>query len=118
MKITLNKTLIAISAFALTAVAFADDQNDGRMGNRWSDMNRPVTSQSFVDQAAKTYLKEVHLGELALQKSENSDVKSFAKHMISDHSAACKKLQAIAMKEGLSFPDTNNMSWDEHPNWN
>jgi putative membrane protein len=99
MKMTLTKTLIAAGAFAITSVAFADDQ-----------MNMPLTSQGFVNQAAMIDMKEVHLGELALQKSDNSDVKSFAKHMISDHSKACKALQKVAMKEGLSFPDTNDMA--------
>ena len=80
---------------------------------RWANiMPISVTAQHFVWEAATTDMKEIHMGELALQKSDNSDVQSFAKRIISDHKKACKKLQAIAEKEGLNFPDTNSMAWN------
>ena len=45
-----------------------------------------------------------------------SDIKSFAKRMVKDHSAANKKLAKIAADEGLIFPPTNTFSADD-PNW-
>ena len=119
MKINLNKTIMTIGVCALAAAVFADDQIPGNMSstdtNNWD--NQPVTSQSFVWAAATTDMKEIHMGELALQKSDNADVKSFAKRIVADHKKACKKLRAIADKEGLNFPDTNSMAWDANGRW-
>jgi predicted outer membrane protein len=118
MKINLNTTLIAAGICALTAITRADDatprqmtgMDTNNMGMDANSMNMPLTPQSFAWQAAATDLKEIHAGEMALQKSDNADVKHFANRLISDHKKSYKKLQAIAGKEGLSLPDTNSMS--------
>jgi putative membrane protein len=124
MKISLNKTIITAGVCALAAIACADDQVPRMQSvpeannldtNNWD--NQPITSQSFVWAAATTDMKEIHMGELALQKSDNDDVKSFAKRIIADHTKACKKLQAIAEKEGLDYPSTNSMAWDMNDRW-
>ena len=57
------------------------------------------------------------MGEMALQKSENGEVKDFAKDIVSDHKKACKKLKAIAEKEGLNFPSTNSMAVTMNDRW-
>lgn len=111
MKINLNKTFIAIGICALTVAARADDMVNTNMSTM------PLTAQSFVWEAALTDLKEIHMGEMALQKSANADVKSFAKRIVADHKKADKKLQAIAAKEGLNFPDTNSLTWDAYGRW-
>lgn len=115
MKINLNKTILAISVCTLTSIASADDQamqmsgtRENMNANHMADMTD--TAQGFVWMAGTTDMKEVHMGKLALQKSENADVKSFAKDIVADHKKACKKLQAIAEKEGLNFPSTNSMA--------
>lgn len=136
MKSNWNKSILAVVFCTLAAaVASADDQTPsastnnnfaaGMDTNAWRTM--PSMSQRFVWMAATTDKKEIHLGELALQKSDNSNVKSFAQRIVSDHKSSCEKLQAIAEKEGLKFPDTNftargmNEQWDtnaaglEHP---
>jgi putative membrane protein len=126
MKINLNKTIITAGVCALAAIACADDQVPRMQGadnmdtNSWSTNdweNQPVTAQSFVWMAATTDMKEIHMGELALQKSDNDDVKSFAKRIVADHQKACKKLKAIAEKEGLDYPSTNSMAWDMNDRW-
>jgi predicted outer membrane protein len=112
MKLNFKPTCLVLGASLLAFTAAADDtttspgssMNQDASGNPG---NASLTSQQFVTDAATIDIKEVHFGELALQKSENSDVQSFAKHMIADHKKACKKLKAIADKEGLSYPDTN-----------
>jgi putative membrane protein len=124
MKINLNKTIITAGVCALAAIACADDQvprlqpvpeANNLDTNNWD--NQPITSQSFVWAAATTDMKEIHMGELALQKSDNDDVESFAKRIIADHKKACKKLKAIAEKEGLDYPSTNSMTWDMNDRW-
>jgi putative membrane protein len=117
MKINLNKTILALGFCALTSIASADDQNMQTSDMNTNDVNEmngmagmAGTSQGFVWMAATTDMKEIHMGEMALQKSDNSDVKSFARDIVSDHKKACKKLTAIAEKEGLNYPGTNSMA--------
>jgi putative membrane protein len=100
MKPTLKVILVLGISIAATA-AFADDALTNQS-------QQPVTPQDFTWNAGVAGLKEVRLGEFALQNSQNSDVKSFARHMVRDHSAANKKLMKIAQAEGLNLPDTNS----------
>ena len=119
MKINLNKIVMAAAVCAMTTIAFADDQ--APQTQQMSDTNSlnysAITPQSFVWMAAMTDMKEIHLGEMALQKSDNADVKSFARRIVADHKKSCKKLQAIAEKEGLNYPSTNSMAWDMNDRW-
>jgi putative membrane protein len=69
-----------------------------------------ITPQQFVQQAALSGLKEVRLGQIAVQKAEDSQVKQFAQLMIQDHSEANRKLTQIAQTKGLPVPDTNAFS--------
>jgi len=99
MKLTFIKIIFAAGFLIVAKAAFADDQT-------------PLTGQQFTWEAGKAGLKEIHLGEVALQKSQDADVKSFAKHMVRDHSSANKKLMKIADAEGLDFPPTNMYAVD------
>ncbi|MGH8214114.1 MAG: DUF4142 domain-containing protein [Rhodanobacteraceae bacterium] len=49
----------------------------------------------FASEAARGGMLEVRLADLALQKSSDSDVKSFANRMKKDHTAANDKLKGI-----------------------
>jgi predicted outer membrane protein len=125
MKITLKQTLVLLTLSLSANSAPAQDQNpNGQSMPPAADSTMPVTPQHFVWEAATIDLKEIQAGELALQKSDNADVKAFAEHMISNHKKACKKLKAIAEKEGLKFPDTNSLAmtmddhWNGSSNWN
>lgn len=126
MKTNWNKTLITVGISALACVAAQTAKSQPATLDRSSserDVGTRISAQQFVWQAATTDMQEINAGELALQKSDNADVKSFAKHLISDHKNACKNLQAIAEKENLSFPDTNSVAmgdgqWNSNSNWN
>jgi putative membrane protein len=63
-----------------------------------------ITSARFVDKAARQGLTEVEASKLALQKSNNEDVKSFANHMIKDHTQANNELTSIASSKDLKAP--------------
>lgn len=95
------KIILALGISIAATATFADDASTNQL-------QQPVTPQDFTWNAAVAGLKEVRLGEVALQNSQNSDVKSFARHMVRDHSAANKKLIKIAQAEGLNLPDTNS----------
>ena len=62
------------------------------------------TDAEFVSKAAMGGLAEVQYGNLALQKAQSADVKSFAQKMVTDHGAANQELQALATSKGATLP--------------
>jgi putative membrane protein len=67
---------------------------------------KPVTPESFASQAAIIGKAEVELGQIALKNTQDAGVRKYAERMVKDHSAADKKLQAIAAKENLQLPQS------------
>jgi len=67
---------------------------------------KAVTPQSFASQAAVIGKAEIELGQIALKNTEDEGVRKYAERMVKDHSAADKKLQAIAAKENLQLPQS------------
>jgi len=65
---------------------------------------KSVTPQSFASQAAVIGKAEIELGQIALKNTQNENVRKYAQRMVKDHSAADKKLKAIASKENLQLP--------------
>lgn len=61
---------------------------------------------TFAMKAAQGGMAEVRLGQLALEKSTNPEVKSFGQKMVDDHSKANKELKAAAEKDGMTLPKT------------
>ena len=47
---------------------------------------------------------EVAMGQVAEQKAQSEDVKSFGKRMVTDHSKANDELKSIASKKGVQLP--------------
>lgn len=60
----------------------------------------------FATEAAQGGMAEVQLGQLAVQKAENPDVKAFGQHMVDDHTKANDQLKQIASQEGITLPTT------------
>ena len=65
------------------------------------------TSKQFVKDAVESNLAEIKAAELALTKSDNSAVKSFAQRMIDDHTKANTQLEAVAARENIKVPDNS-----------
>ena len=65
-----------------------------------------VTPESFASQAAIIGKAEIELGQIALRNAKDENVRKYAERMVKDHSAADKKLQAIAAKENLQLPES------------
>ncbi|HKU17170.1 MAG TPA: DUF4142 domain-containing protein [Steroidobacteraceae bacterium] len=65
-----------------------------------------VTPQSFASQAAIIGKAEIELGQIALKNTKDQKVRDYAQRMVTDHSAADKKLKAIAAKENLRLPQS------------
>ncbi len=60
--------------------------------------------KEFVSDAGMDGLFEVQAGNLALQKAESADVKTFAQRMVTDHGAANAELAQLATTKGLALP--------------
>jgi putative membrane protein len=67
---------------------------------------KPVTPQSFASQAAIIGKAEIELGQIALKNTQDQGVRTYAERLVKDHSAADKKLKAIAAKENLQLPQS------------
>jgi putative membrane protein len=60
--------------------------------------------QKFAADAAKDGMAEVQLGKLALNKSDNVQVREFANRMIQDHTKANTQLESIAKSGHVVLP--------------
>jgi len=66
---------------------------------------KAVTNQdSFWADAAQSGMAEVALGNLALQKSQNEDVKRLAQMVVDDHSKANDQLKTLAASKSATLP--------------
>ncbi len=64
--------------------------------------------KTFVKKASQGSLAEVELGKLALQKSKNDDVRTFAQKMVDDHTKLMGDMKPFADKMGVPQPKTVN----------
>jgi len=110
-RIILNNLLVLAGAVFAVNLACADDNS-----SMTNEMAVPLTPQQFISDAAEGGMKEIYLSQLALSKTTNDDVRSFANHMIRDHTAANTKLAKLAQDGGYDFPPTNTFAPDD-PNW-
>lgn len=53
---------------------------------------------------AMANMAEVETGKLALSKSQNAEVKTFAQQMVDDHGKALADVQALAQSKGVALP--------------
>jgi putative membrane protein len=65
-------------------------------------MKSPDTA--FAIKAAQGGLAEVKLGQLAVEKAANPDVKAFGQQMVDDHTKANDQLKSVAQSENMTLP--------------
>ena len=63
-----------------------------------------LSDKYFLKNAAQSGAYEIEGSQLALSKAKNAEVKTFAKHMVEDHSKAAAELKALAGKKGVELP--------------
>jgi putative membrane protein len=63
-----------------------------------------LSNESFVDKAAQVGMAEVELGQVALKKSHDSDVRAFADQMVTDHDKANLELKSVAKSAHVEAP--------------
>src|SRR5258708_39823840 len=101
MKTLIWKHLIVGAGILLlaTTAAMAEEITTTTIRNQPTGPTEAVgsmTAQHFVSDAIWGNDKEIALGRLAQEKSQNPDVKAFASRMIADHSRAVQTLTTIA----------------------
>lgn len=68
-----------------------------------------MDSQDFVTRAAQSNLAEIKVSQLALDKTQNPQVREFATRMIKDHEAANAQLEPLAKAKNLKIPDDTDV---------
>jgi len=64
----------------------------------------PPAPSVFVTKAAQAGMAEVELGNVALSKSQNPEIRNFAQRMVTDHGKANAELATIARANGIDVP--------------
>ena len=84
------------------STATTDPTTTGATGGTSSTAS--PADKDWVAMAGMAGLAEVEMGNLALQKAENADVKAFAQRMVTDHTKSNEELQQLATAKGLTLP--------------
>jgi predicted outer membrane protein len=79
--------------------------SQSRNGNQ-SNTNSP---EQFLRGAAWCGLKEIRLSEIALRKTQDSELRSFAQMMVTDHTSANEELRQVAQRKGIQVPAANEL---------
>jgi putative membrane protein len=58
-------------------------------------------TEDFVTKASVSNLFEIESSKVALNKSQNNDIKQFAQHMIDDHTSAGSELESSVREAGI-----------------
>ena len=98
---------LVIGAISVAGAIRAADTNVSGESSSLSDKDK-----TFMKKAAKGGMMEVAMGQVAEQKAQSEDVKSFGKRMVTDHGKANDELKSIASKKGFQLPSKeHNMKW-------
>lgn len=60
--------------------------------------------QAMLKQLAQANIAEIEAGRIALDKSQNTEVKAFAQQMIDDHSKGLREVMNVAQSKGVVLP--------------
>ncbi len=63
-----------------------------------------MMDRDFVKEALQGGMAEVQMGQLALQKSNNDQIKQFAQKMVNDHTQLGEQMKPIAQQLGVKEP--------------
>jgi putative membrane protein len=75
----------------------------GNVGGMKPDQQAAI-DKMFVKKAMQGNIAEVQLGELTLQKSNNDQVKQFARKMIDDHTKLNEQMRSVALQLSVEIP--------------
>ena len=87
------KNILAIGCFGALVCAPA-----------FAASNLSKDDKAFLDTIARTDMTEAHVGQIAEQKAEASDVKDFGQQLVQDHTTDYQNLSQLADKVGEQIP--------------
>jgi len=90
---TVSRSLLFLALSGISAGAAAADAESGI----------PAPS-AFVKMATQAGMTEVEAGKVALSKSKDPEIRSFAQRMVNDHGSANLELASLAKAKGIDTP--------------
>ena len=88
-----------LTKFALAATMFA-----GTAGSLFAQDTFSAKDKVYLKDAAQSDMAEMSMAQLALQKSSNDDIKSYANQMMADHQKTSDAAKPVAEKAGVPMP--------------
>src|SRR5437879_5338624 len=113
MRVDLRFTAIGILAAALSLPVLGCQQSNqnvqaARETTNSEDRGHNVVlndaDKNFLKRAEEDNIKEENLGRVAVQKTRNSDVKSYAQMLVDEHTKALKDLVDLMNQKGMRQP--------------
>jgi len=101
---TTEKIGLVIASFTLVAsLSVMAQESKGQHDLGGNLRTRPLSSDSFIQEAAQMNQAEIRLAELASQKAQNAEVREYAAKVEKDHKKAQDKLEGVAKTENVSL---------------
>jgi putative membrane protein len=70
----------------------------------WAQTKLASADQNMLKDIAQANIAEIESGKVAVEKSQNEDVKKFAQMMVDDHSKALMDVQKLAESKSVTLP--------------
>ena len=90
----MSRKLLIVAIGLLSSVAYATP-----------GFAKDPAGKTFITKAIQGNLAEMQMGQLAQEKSQNSDIKAFGQQLAADHKDANSKATAIANDIGVTAPE-------------
>lgn len=101
----MQKKLLAITVLAaMFSAVGVQAQTSGQSATGSGAAKLSTADKKGLMDMAIANMAEVETGKLALSKSQNAEVKTFAQQMIDDHGKALSELQTLAQAKGVTLP--------------
>jgi putative membrane protein len=105
---TCGLALAAAAALSLSAAPTVWAQSTmpaPATSNTADDSKLDRSDRKMLQDLAQGNMAEVDAGKMALEKSQNAEVKKFAQQMVDEHGSALADVQALARAKNVTLPD-------------
>src|SRR4051812_23562588 len=96
--------MIGLALVMPISVALAADSKSESKSANTKGTKLTGDDERFIKEAASGGMMEVELGKIAADKAQDSEVKSFGKRMVDDHTKANQQLKTLASNKGVTIP--------------
>ena len=102
--------MLAAGASAQTTSGSASSSGNAAMAGGSGSAKLAHGDKEFIENAAQSGLFEVEQSQLALTRTQDAGVKTFAQQMVDDHTKANQELMSLAQSKGAKVPDKPSMT--------